>query len=246
MTTATIERTRRDAQLDQVRDERFLRALGRRGRVAHRGDGRRAHQPRSKPRQRLPAAGFGRHGRRRSRAEPGSDSGAALASGVAADCAPRRRCAGGRGGRRLRDRAVAASRRRSVQLRFDGADVRLDAPASPKPSTSRIPSPPICTCVCSLRSSSSSSSRLMSALTSVDVALQPAEQVPERACGLRQLLGAEHDQRHDGDDDDFGKADVEHGAARASAIARRAFGANVRPVRASPACGQALLTSSPS
>src|SRR6185503_18870699 len=48
------------------------------------------------------------------------------------------------------------------------------------------------------------------ALDLVHVPLQPAEQVTERARGLRQLLGAEHHERHYGDDDDFGEADVEH------------------------------------
>ena len=36
-----------------------------------------------------------------------------------------------------------------------------------------------------------------------DVALQPAEQMAERARGLRQLLGTEHDQRDDRDDHDL-------------------------------------------
>ena len=44
----------------------------------------------------------------------------------------------------------------------------------------------------------------------VDVALQPPEQVAERARRLRQPLGADDDQRDDGDDDDLGETDIEH------------------------------------
>ena len=55
----------------------------------------------------------------------------------------------------------------------------------------------------------------------VDVALQAAEQVAQRARGLRQPLGADDDQRHDGDDDDFGKADVEHAWDACAQRARR-------------------------
>ena len=58
----------------------------------------------------------------------------------------------------------------------------------------------------------------------VHVALQAAEQVPQRARGLGQPFGADDDQRHDGDDDDFGEADVEHGSGgrRAGSCANRA------------------------
>ena len=45
----------------------------------------------------------------------------------------------------------------------------------------------------------------------IDVALQTAEQVPQHARGLGQTLRPDHDQRHDGDDDNFREAYVEHG-----------------------------------
>src|SRR5690606_34835033 len=40
---------------------------------------------------------------------------------------------------------------------------------------------------------------------------------PGEARGLGQALGAEHDQRHDRNDDQFGKTEIEHGAAAAAA-----------------------------
>ena len=43
-----------------------------------------------------------------------------------------------------------------------------------------------------------------------DVALQAAEQEAHRARGLGQALRADHDQRHDADDHDFGEAYVKH------------------------------------
>src|SRR5512132_3346062 len=59
----------------------------------------------------------------------------------------------------------------------------------------------------------------------IDVALQAPEQVAERTRGLRQTFRADHDERHDADDDDFREADVEHGCEglpRTLARARRA------------------------
>ena len=44
----------------------------------------------------------------------------------------------------------------------------------------------------------------------VHVTLQAAEHVTQRARNLRQPLGADDDQRHYGNDNDLGEADVEH------------------------------------
>ena len=170
-----------------MRDERFLRAFGRRWRVGFTcGCGR---QPRSKPGSDAcrggVAVGFGAAG-----GVSSAPSGGALAP---ASCpAPASGGGAAPGCRSDVQFRLALARPDSTSCAAVVTDVSMSLAAD-------------CTSLLQLAQLLELQLAVDVGLDVGDVALQPAEEVPQRARRLRQLLGPDDDQRHDGDDDDFGK-----------------------------------------